>query len=285
MKEFGIDISRWQGDFDFQKAVAEGVKFAVIKGGGGDDGLYVDSKFSCNYTNAKKHNIPVGVYWFSRALTTQQAKEEADYLYEHILRGKQFELPIYIDVENKTQLGVGKRLLTDIIKTWCDRLEKKGLWVGIYSSQSYFDQYMFDAELTKYAHWVACWAPSCSYPNKECFGMWQFGGETNYIRSNRIAGQVCDQDYMLFDYPTAIKNAGLNGFNKQTVTAKKNLPKPYSVKVTVDVLNIRKGAGTQYPVVGCIKDRGVYTIIDTCNKWGFLKSKAGWICLDYAKKI
>ena len=46
MKEFGIDISRWQGDFDFQKAVAEGVKFAVIKGGGGDDGLYVDSKFS-----------------------------------------------------------------------------------------------------------------------------------------------------------------------------------------------------------------------------------------------
>ena len=90
---------------------------------------------------------------------------------------------------------------------------------------------------------------------------------------------------MLFDYPTAIKNAGLNGFNKQTVTAKKNLPKPYSVKVTVDVLNIRKGAGTQYPVVGCIKDRGVYTIIDTCNKWGFLKSKAGWICLDYTKKI
>ena len=263
----------------------EGGHVQVFAGGGGDDGLYVDSKFSCNYTNAKKHNIPVGVYWFSRALTTQQAKEEADYLYEHILRGKQFELPIYIDVENKTQLGVGKRLLTDIIKTWCDRLEKKGLWVGIYSSQSYFDQYMFDAELTKYAHWVACWAPSCSYPNKECFGMWQFGGETNYIRSNRIAGQVCDQDYMLFDYPTAIKNAGLNGFNKQTVTAKKNLPKPYSVKVTVDVLNIRKGAGTQYPVVGCIKDRGVYTIIDTCNKWGFLKSKAGWICLDYTKKV
>ena len=285
MKEFGIDISRWQGDFDFQKAVAEGVKFAVIKGGGGDDGLYVDSKFSCNYTNAKRHNILVGAYWFSKALTTQQAEEEADYLYEHILRGKQFELPIYIDVENKTQLGVGKRLLTDIIKTWCDRLEKKGLWVGIYSSQSYFDQYMFDAELTKYAHWIACWAPSCSYPNKECFGMWQFGGETNYIRSNRIAGQVCDQDYMLFDYPTAIKNAGLNGFNKQTVTATKNLPRPYSVKVTADVLNIRKGAGTQYPVVGTIQDRGVYTIVDTCNKWGFLKSKAGWICLDYTKKI
>ena len=64
----------------------------------------------------------------------------------------------------------------------------------------------------------------------------------------------------------------------------KNLPKPYLVKVTADVLNIRKGAGTQYPVVGTIQDRGVYTIIDTCNKWGFLKSKAGWICLDYTEK-
>lgn len=65
----------------------------------------------------------------------------------------------------------------------------------------------------------------------------------------------------------------------------KPTPQSYRVKVTADALNIRKGAGTQYPIVGCITDHGVYTIIDTCNKWGFLKSKAGWICLDYVKKI
>ena len=55
---------------------------------------------------------------------------------------------------------------------------------------------------------------------------------------------------------------------------------PYKVKITVDSLNIRKGPGTNYDKVGCIKDRGVYTIIDVKGNWGLLRSKAGWICLN-----
>lgn len=213
MKTFGIDISKWQGNFDFDAAVNEGVKFAIIKGGGGDSGLYIDGKFSQNYAEAKNRNLPVGVYWFSKALTVADAEKEAEYFYSHVLKGRQFELPVYIDVENKTQLAVGKRLLTDIIKAWCGYLEKKGFWVGIYSSLSYFSSYMYDNELTCYAHWVACWSANCNYANTNCFGMWQFGGETNKIRTNKVAGVVCDQDYMLVDYPTKIKAAGLNGFS------------------------------------------------------------------------
>lgn len=60
---------------------------------------------------------------------------------------------------------------------------------------------------------------------------------------------------------------------------------PYLVKVIVDSLNIRAGAGINYPVNGCIKDQGVYTIIEEKNGWGFLKSKVGWICLEYTKRI
>lgn len=65
---------------------------------------------------------------------------------------------------------------------------------------------------------------------------------------------------------------------------------PYKVKVTADVLNIRKGAGTNYGVSGAIRDRGVYTIVaeasgNGASKWGKLKSGAGWISLDYTKKI
>lgn len=64
----------------------------------------------------------------------------------------------------------------------------------------------------------------------------------------------------------------------------------YRVKVTVSALNIRKGAGTGYPIVGCIRDRGVYTITEEksgagASKWGRLKSGIGWIALDYVKKI
>lgn len=63
--------------------------------------------------------------------------------------------------------------------------------------------------------------------------------------------------------------------------------KSYRIKVTTDDLNIRKGPGTGFAVVGAIKDKGVYTIVleDATAKWGKLKSGAGWICLEYTKKV
>ena len=65
---------------------------------------------------------------------------------------------------------------------------------------------------------------------------------------------------------------------------------PYRVKVTTDNLNIRKGAGTNTAKVGSIIDKGVYTIVEEKNgtgatKWGKLKSGAGWISLDYVKRL
>lgn len=59
----------------------------------------------------------------------------------------------------------------------------------------------------------------------------------------------------------------------------------FRVKVTASALNIRAGAGTSFPVVGVIRDKGVYTIIEQNGSWGRLKSKVGWIHLGYTKKI
>lgn len=66
-------------------------------------------------------------------------------------------------------------------------------------------------------------------------------------------------------------------------------PASYLVKVTADVLNIRKGPGTNYGTNGAIKDKGTYTIVAEsagpgATKWGKLKSGAGWISLDYVTK-
>jgi uncharacterized protein YraI len=74
------------------------------------------------------------------------------------------------------------------------------------------------------------------------------------------------------------------------LSGKTEVVKSYRVKVTALVLNIRKGPGTNYGKNGAIKDKGVYTIIDESSgkgatKWGKLKSGAGWISLDYAKKV
>lgn len=90
---------------------------------------------------------------------------------------------------------------------------------------------------------------------------------------------------------TAITNAGydyasvqakvneiVNGSKTSSFTA-------YKIKVTTSALNIRSGAGTNNKIVGVIRDRGVYTIVDEKSGWGKLKSGAGWISLKYCKKI
>ena len=59
----------------------------------------------------------------------------------------------------------------------------------------------------------------------------------------------------------------------------------FKVKVNVDVLNIRSGVGTSCKIVGQIKDKGVYTIVEKQGSWGKLKSGAGWISLNYCKEV
>lgn len=70
-----------------------------------------------------------------------------------------------------------------------------------------------------------------------------------------------------------------------TATKPATTVKSYKVKVTADALNVRAGAGTSYKVNAVIRDKGIYTIVETKNGWGKLKSGAGWISLDYTKKV
>ena len=97
---------------------------------------------------------------------------------------------------------------------------------------------MYDNELQDYAHWIACWSDSCSYDNANAFGMWQFGGETNLLRSHTIAGQTVDQDYMLIDYPTLIKTAGKNGFSASSNNTPEPAPAPAPEPVNKSVSEI-----------------------------------------------
>jgi LysM repeat protein len=235
MKTFGIDVSRWQGDFNFSKAKAEGVKFAILRGAYSAPAVEFDggkdSKFGAYYTAAKREGLPVGVYQYSMARNVEDAQAEARYLHAYVLKGKTFELPIYIDVEDTVQRQLGKRLLTDIVKAWCEYLEERGYWVGIYSSTSFFSSYLYDDELQSYAHWAAQWDEACTYKGNEgVLGMWQFGGETNKLRTNKVAGVTCDQNYMLVDYPAKIKAKGCNGFTKAAETKPAASAKPAETK-------------------------------------------------------
>lgn len=208
MQKFGIDISKWQKGFNFDKAKTEGVEFVILRG------AYSTSKDTCFddfYKQCKTKGLPVGVYHYSMAKSVAEAKKEAEKMLD-ILKGKQFEYPIYIDVEDKTQASLGKETLTAIIQAYCNTLEQAGYYTGIYSTYAFLKSYTYIDKLDKYDKWIAQWSKKCT--SKKPFGMWQFGGETNAIRTNIVSGVVCDQDYCYKDYPTIIKSAGLNGFSK-----------------------------------------------------------------------
>lgn len=240
MQKFGIDISKWQGDFPLDRAVREeGVEFVIVKCGGSDKGVYRDRYFETNYQKAKGLGIPVGAYWFSKAMSVDDAKRDAEFCYK-LLADKQFELPIYIDVENKEQLSVGRDKLTSIIDAFCSYLEDRRYYVGIYSSSSYFQTYMDDNYLKKYAHWIARW----NTKQPVGAGLWQFGGEVNKIRSNKICGITVDQDYLFVDYPSVIKKAKLNGFGVDNTirdTIVSLVSRGYNLTMIQEVLNLMKG--------------------------------------------
>ena len=250
-EKFGVDISIWQGNFDFSKAINEGVEFVIIRGA---YSLNKDKNFENNYNNAVKNNLNIGIYQYTMAETEEEALEEAKFLEEKVLSKKLFQLPIYIDVEDNVQKKLGKEKLSNILKVWLDYLENKNYWVGIYSYKSFLESYVSEEVRNEYDIWVAEWNTKCNYKGK--YGMWQFGGETNLLRSNKIAGVVCDQNYMYVDYPSLIKKSGKNGYrsiseessNEENVITVKPTDNiiTYIVKKGDTLGEIAKNFGTSY---------------------------------------
>ena len=211
-KVFGIDISKYQKDMDLNQAKNEGVNFAIIRGMYGNK---KDTSFESNYTKAKNAGLGVGVYWWTRAVNEAQAKEEAQILIDTCLKGKQFEYPIYIDVEDSLLSNLGKSKVDAIITSALETLENAGYYAGFYLNYDWYTNKCNGSELAKkYTVWLARWTSK----EQSQYPMWQFGGETNYIRTNQIAGQTCDQDYAYVDFPSIIKNGGFNGYSKGTNT-------------------------------------------------------------------
>lgn len=233
MAIFGIDISAHQAGIDLGRAKNEGVKFAILRAGytgyGNGVSKAKDTSFETFYSQCKALGIGVGAYWFSCANTYEKGVAEAEWMYENCLKGKQFEYPIYTDVEEDGGgrhylSGSGKAGVTAGIRGFCETLEKKGYYAGVYANSDWFNR-LIDASIPgRFDCWLANWGTS--NPARPAHGMWQFGGETNRIRSNKIAGRTVDQDYAYKDYPAIMKKLGKNGFGKGTPVTPTPAPKP-----------------------------------------------------------
>lgn len=212
MKANGIDVSKHQGVIEWEKAKADGVQFAILRAGYGREISQKDSSFERNYSECKRVGIPVGCYWYSYAMTAEEAKKEAAVCLE-VIKGKQFEYPIYFDIEEKKQLALGKTACTAITKAFLDTVENQGYWVGIYSSKSHLESYISEDVRQRYAVWVAHYSVERTTYSGQ-FGIWQ---KSSSGKISGISGNV-DLNESYVDYPAEIKKAGLNGFSKKSET-------------------------------------------------------------------
>lgn len=237
MQSFGIDISRWQKGFDLAKAKRdEKIEFVIIKAGGGDDGLYKDSSFDSHYANAKACGLKIGAYFYSKATTVEQANSEADKMLE-IIKGKAFDMPIYYDVEEKVMTSLDKLRLTSIICAFCGKIQQAGYKAGVYSNAWVINKCV-TSNLKSYSMWIAAW----TYNKPKLDGgltvdVWQFGGETNLQRSNKINGITVDQDYCYVDF------GSVSNDNKQEANSFK--PNVEYYRMAVDVIDGKYGNGPE----------------------------------------
>lgn len=255
----GIDVSKWQGEIDWNKVKADGIKFAMIRlGYGSADGnsCGTDGYFEKNVAGAVKAGIDVGCYFYSYATSVEAAKKEAQYVISVLSKYKgTFTYPIAFDLEDKSQTELGKTVLTDMVIAFGDAIEKAGYWCSLYSNLDWLKNRLDDSRLQRFDHWVAQWASACTYANKSITGMWQ-SSSTGKVTG--ISGNV-DTDIAYKDYPTVIRSKKLNGFTStsQKPTVPNITPDPVpapstNTATTTQTLKFKKGdivnfaGGTHY---------------------------------------
>ena len=203
-----LDVSRWQGTIDWEKVKASGkVDGVMIRAlGSARYKPYLDPAFERNYKSATDVGLPVGVYYYSTAITKAQADAELAML-KSALAGKTLSLPVAVDIEDAHLTWLDKQALTDLVAYALGEIQSWGVYAMLYTGL-YFAQtnlYMGGAALKPYDVWLAAYRtvkPAPGWP----FGMWQ------YTASGNLPGvsTVVDLSEAYKDYTGIIKRKGLD---------------------------------------------------------------------------
>ena len=181
----GIDVSQWQYLIDWQAVKNSGqVDFAIIKAGWGKETYQVDPFFHQNMQQAQAVGMDVGVYWFSYAMSVEEAKQEALVCLETI-KDYSFNYPVYYDFEyQKALTSLSYATLSEMIEVFCTTLEEHGYKTGVYGSGSDFEYRIYRHVLEKRPVWVAEYDTPTVTWYKGTHGIWQ------YSHTGKIDGSV-----------------------------------------------------------------------------------------------
>lgn len=203
---FGADFSKWNGiNPDIKKQ-----QFCILRAGYGKGNK--DQQFLNYVKKCVKYKVPWGSYWFSYALDEEMAKNEAKYCISLVkkaveLYGVAPEYPIYFDFEADSESyfmkcksrSVTRDEINKMTKAFCDYLEKKKYYAGVYCNQHYYNHIY---ELGgKYSIWLAVYRDFIDWSNR-----------SSEIHMIQYTDKPYDKDVCRVDFPSIIRKNKLNGF-------------------------------------------------------------------------
>lgn len=175
----GIDVSSWQYDIDWQAVADAGAEFAIIRIGyrGSETGrLNADKYAQRNLEGAAAAGLNIGVYFFSQALTREEAEEEAYYVLD-VIKDHNITMPVVFDWEkvhndNSRSLEMDRRTLTDCAKTFLETIELAGYNAMVYFNSHQSRNLYYLSELKDYDFWLASYTDRMDFPYE--VDMWQY---------------------------------------------------------------------------------------------------------------
>lgn len=188
----GIDVSSHQGEIDWAAVAGDGISFAILRIGnrGYSEGVIsADQRFEANLAGAQENGLQVGCYFFSQAVSVEEAQEEADFVLA-ALNGREMDLPVVFDWEHIDNAeartdSVDTETVTACARAFCERIQEAGYQTAVYCNGMLGYLHYDLSQLEQYDAWYAEYAswPSFAY----AFDLWQY---TNTGTVAGIAGNV-----------------------------------------------------------------------------------------------
>ena len=266
MEYRGIDVSAWQGVIDWKKVADYGTEFTIIRIT--EAGNSVDRYFERNYAGCLEHEIPTGVYKFSYALSIAEVQREAERVIE-VLNGRKLQFPVFLDLEYSNQRKLGSGMIARLAEEFRKIIVAEGYRFGIYCNLDWYNN-VISEELKKYDFWIA------RYPSDDRGTLIErfrpvVGAGWQYTSKGRIPGieGYVDRDVFYKDYAA-----------EEPSDKEKMSKEPEFVgKVMASALNVRTGAGTEYPNLReypLLKRDNLIDVCDTCKaidgtKWYYVR--------------
>ena len=184
----GIDVSKWQGDIDWEKVANAGVEFAILRMGyqnGFDGEVLLDPYFEKNVEGCSKNNIPISVYFSSYSKTVDEAKSQADWICEKLKEYNYTNINIAFDWENWKNFNTLSICLNDLnnmADSFMDECVNLGYKTMLYGSKTYLEYFWKNNK--NYPVWLANYVSETSYEGE--YKIWQFTekGSVNGIKGD-----------------------------------------------------------------------------------------------------